>query len=107
MKYFILAAVGLALMAPFAHAAGKPKSALDGYQFDGVSADAELKVEGHTRRGWLRDHPVQAKEYWAAWDCKDEACDSKWYANIRKKAALIKRTPDDPKVQQAPASASR
>jgi hypothetical protein len=73
------------------------KSALDGHQFDGVSSDAELKVEGHTGRYWLSRHPVEARDYWAAWDCKGKPCDSKWYANIRTKARLVQRTDTDPR----------
>lgn len=68
------------------------KSALDHFQFDGVSSDAELKDQGHTRREWIESHPVQAEEYWRAWDCKDRPCDSKWNANIRAKAAKIERS---------------
>ena len=76
--------------------AAAQKSALEHVQFDGVSTDAELRVEKHTRRQWLDTHPLQAKEDWAAWDCKDKPCDTKWYANIRGKAALIKRTDRGP-----------
>lgn len=99
---FIVALTGFALtqIAP----ASAQKSALDGYQFDGVSSDAELKVEGQTRRHWLDNHPVQAKEYWAAWDCKGKPCDTKWYANIRAKAALVKRTHRDPKPANSASS---
>ncbi len=73
------------------------KSALDGHQFDGVTSDAALRTAGRTRRDWLDKHPVEAREYWAAWDCKGKPCDSSWYANIRAKAALIKRTDEDPR----------
>ncbi len=73
-----------------------PKSALDGFQFDGVAADAVLKDAHQTRRQWMEATPVQAKEYWRAWDCKGKPCDSKWQANIRAKAALIPRTEKDP-----------
>lgn len=89
----LLAGALLACATQVAHA---QKSALDHVQFDGVSSDGELKVEHHTRRHWLDHHPVQAKDYWDAWDCKGKPCDSTWKGNIRKKAALIKRTDKDP-----------
>ena len=73
------------------------KSALDGHQFDGVMSDAALKTAKRTRRDWLDKNPIGAKEYWAAWDCKGKPCDSKWFAKLRAKAALITRTHQDPK----------
>jgi hypothetical protein len=88
-------------------AAQAPKSDLDNFQFDGVSSDAELKDQHHSRRDWLSAHPVQAKDYWKAWDCKGQGCDSTWNANIRAKAALIDRTPQDPKPASGSASSSR
>jgi len=91
----------LAIAAPAAYA---QKPALDHVQFDGVSSDGELQVEHHTRRHWLDHHPVQAKDYWDAWDCKGKPCDSPWKANIRKKAALIKRTDKDPPPPAAQAA---
>ena len=105
MKRLMIAAVVLAACSSSAPAIAGPKSALDGIQFDGVSTDRELKVEGHTRRQWLEQHPIEAKDYWKAWDCKGKPCDSKWNANIRAGAALIKRTDKDPKLQ-ADASAT-
>ncbi len=101
-RLFILAcAVSLVALAPPAFAG--PKSRLDNMQFDGVSSDGELKTEGHTRRQWLQQNPVQAKEYWKAWDCKGKPCDSQWNANIRKKAAQITRTDKDPPDASVPA----
>ena len=97
----LLAALLLTAQAQVAFA---QKSALDHMQFDGVSSDGELKTERLTRRQWLEQYPVQAKDYWDAWDCKGKACDSTWKANIRKKAALIKRTDKDP---APPATASK
>ncbi len=88
--------VAIALVTSPALASAAPKSALDHVQFDGVSTDAELKIEHHTRRQWLDSHPVQAKDYWRAWDCKGKPCDSKWNANIRAGAAKITRTQKDP-----------
>jgi hypothetical protein len=96
----LIAAGAFAILAP--QTASARKSALDHIQFDGVSSDGELKTEHQTRRQWLETFPVQAKTYWDAWDCKNEICDSSWKANIRKKAALIKRTDEDApaRVQQ-------
>ncbi len=92
---FAAAAVGTFLGMPaISHAT--PKSALDGLQFDGVASDAVLKTANRTRRQWLDSLPVQAREYWRAWDCKGKPCDSKWQADIRAKAALISRTDKDP-----------
>ncbi len=98
MKRLVLAALVLAAIASTpCLAQSMPKSVLDGMQFDGVSSDAELKIEHHNRRQWLDAHPVQAKEYWKAWDCKGRPCDSKWQATIRAEAALIPRSAKDPK----------
>jgi len=91
-----------ALFASFGQAqaqAHAPKSALDHIQFDGVMDDGTLKDSNETRRQWLDENPVPAKEYWRAWDCKGKPCDSKWQANIRAKAALIQRTDKDPPNQ--------
>ncbi len=73
-----------------------PRSALDGFQFDGVLSDAALKTAGWTRWHWLEVYHMNAPEYWRAWDCKDKPCDSKWQANIRAKAVLIPRIYKDP-----------
>jgi len=94
---------------PVVRSAPGHKSALDGFQFDGVLADAALKASGWTRRHWLDLYPVNAKEYWRAWDCKDRKCDAPYYKNIRAKAALIPRTDKDPApaTDTEPASAAR
>jgi hypothetical protein len=81
---------------PVVRSAPGQKSGLDGFQFDGVLADAALKASGWTRRHWIELYPVDAKEYWRAWDCKDRKCDAPYYRNIRAKAALIPRTEKDP-----------
>lgn len=106
MKRLMIAAIVLAACSSSAPAVAAPKSALDGYQFDGVSSDGELKIEGHTRREWLGQHPVEARDYWKAWDCKGKPCDSKWNAKIRAKAALIERTDKDPKPRADNAATS-
>ncbi len=100
----LLAAALLALGAPAAQA---QKSALDHVQFDGISSDGELKTEHLTRRQWLQQYPVQAKDYWDAWDCKGKPCDSAWKANIRKKAILTKRSEEDPPAPTTARPASK
>lgn len=97
MKPYLLALLLAASAASTPGPAQAQKSALDGHQFDGVISDKALKTAGRTRREWLDRQPAEAREYWAAWDCKDKPCDSKWYANIRAKAALIRRSSKDPK----------
>jgi len=49
------------------------------------------------RRKWLDLYPVNAKEYWAAWDCKGKRCDTKARARIRATCKLVPRTARDPK----------
>ena len=88
-------------------ASAGPKSALDHFQFDGVMADDALKDSGWTRRHWIEQYPVQAKEYWRAWDCKGKPCDSTWQAQIRAKAKLIARTPKDPSPASNDVSSSK
>ncbi len=108
MKRLLLAVLALMSMAPttsFAQSA--PRSALDGFQFDGVLSDAILKDQHLTRRAWLNENPLGARQYWSAWDCKGKPCDSKWQANIRDKAALIQRTDKDPKPAADSTSAGR
>ena len=105
MKLIAMIAIPLALVfqPALAHA---QKSALDGFQFDIVLSDAVLKDNHTTRRQWLDSTPVPAREYWQAWDCKGKPCDSKWFANIRAKAALIPRTDKDPPPSDGAASSS-
>ena len=105
MKRMFLPILGLSCLLA-SQALATPKSALDGLQFDGVMSDAILKDAGQTRRQWLEATPVQAKEYWRAWDCKGKPCDSKWQANIRAKAALITRTDKDPPMSDTSKKAS-
>lgn len=50
-----------------------------------------------TRRKWLDLYPVDAKIYWAAWDCKGKPCDTRGRAHIRAIAKRVPRTPRDPK----------
>jgi hypothetical protein len=101
--HILLCASALLTVAPFAHATPH-KDALDNVQFDGVMSDGVLKDSHEARRTWLDQNPVPAKEYWKAWDCKGQPCDSKWQQNIRAKAALIPRTDKDPKPTSATSS---
>lgn len=102
---FTFAAVVVAISG--SASARQSKDALDAVQFDGVMADGVLKDSHETRRTWLDQNPVPAKEYWKAWDCKGQPCDSKWQANIRAKAALVPRSEKDPKPVSGTSSSSR
>jgi hypothetical protein len=60
-----------------------------------------------SRREWLDLHPVLAKVYWAAWDCKGKPCDTPQRAHYRAIAKLIPRTEKDPPPGAAAASSSQ
>lgn len=84
------------LLAQSGHAEpGKGALGPDPDRFAVVTPDRRLG--DMTRRKWLTLWPVNGREYWAAWDCKDKPCDTPQRAHIRETAKLIPRTDKDPK----------
>ena len=102
MKWLVLAATAVTIGLSTAPVHAGQKSVLDNDPdlFAVVTPDRLL---GHqTRREWLKLWPVLGKEYWAAWDCMDKACDTAQRARERATAKLIDRLPTDPKPEDAP-----
>jgi len=101
MKRLMIAAIVLAACSSSAPALAGSKSVLDNDpdMFAVVTPDRLLGKT--TRRQWLTLWPVPGKEYWAAWDCKDKACDSAQRAHERATAKLIPRIATDPKPEDA------
>ncbi len=96
----VLLAFAVACTASQAYARPSSKGALDNTAdlFAVVTPDRLLGKT--TRRQWLDLWPVNAKVYWAAWDCKGQPCDNRERAHIRATAKLISRTPRDPKPME-------
>ncbi len=78
----------------------KSRGALDNTKdlFADVTPDSLLGKT--TRRKWLDLYPVNAKIYWAAWDCRGKPCDTPKRAHIRATAKLVPRTDRDPKPME-------
>jgi len=102
----MITGVVLVLATP-GYAAQTHKDALDDTtdMFGLVTPDNLLGATN--RRQWLDLHPVLAKVYWAAWDCKGKPCDTAQRAHYRSIAKLVARTDRDPKpLEDTSAAAS-
>ncbi len=99
----ILCALALAassvVFAP-AYAGASHKGALNDTTDLFASVTPDRLLGSTTRRQWLDLYPVDAKVYWAAWDCKGQPCDTRERAHIRATAKLVSRTERDPKPME-------
>ena len=102
MKGALMAMAALSLIATTCHAGPAPKSVLDNDPDLFAVVKPDRLLGDQTRRQWLTMWPVNGREYWAAWDCKDKPCDTKQRAHERATSKLIERLPTDPKPEDAP-----
>lgn len=97
MKTLVIAILSALAFTTVGYAKGNRQGALENTQDLFASVTPDRLLGKTTRRQWLDLYPVNARLYWAAWDCRGRPCDSRERAHIREIAKLVARTSKDPK----------
>jgi hypothetical protein len=96
MKKAFLIALAISAVAGIAHAGTGKGSVLDHDPDLWGPVTPDRLLGKTTRQKWLKLYPVEAKIYWAAWDCKEKGCDTPQRKHIRDIAKLVPRSASDP-----------